>query len=208
MDTPHHTVLPEELPVLPLREFVVFPYMVLPLFVARERSIAAVEDALAGDRLILLVAQRDPEARDPEPDDLYRVGTVAMVMRSLRMADGRMKILVQGLSKARIDSFIEHETAPRVLVTAHESEDEDDWCVEAEALIRAVRGRVDELLPLKNLPPEVLSITANVDKPGRLADIVASNLRLRLFEAQEVMRWLIRWPDCGESTRFCVASSK
>lgn len=187
MDRPPSQILPEELPVLPLREFVVFPYMVLPLFVARERSIAAVEDALAGDRLLLLVAQRDPEAREPEPDDLYRVGTVAMVMRSLRMSDGRMKVLVQGLGKARIDSFIEHESAPWASVTQAESEEQDDWCVEAEALMRAVRGRVEQLLPLKNLPPEVLSITSNVDKPGRLADIVASNLRLRLFEAQEVL---------------------
>jgi ATP-dependent Lon protease len=189
MDRPPSSTptLPEELPVVPLREFVVFPYMVLPLIVARERSIAAVEDALAGDGLLLLVAQRDAEAHDPEPDDLYGVGTVAMVMRSLRTDDGRLKVLVQGLRKVRIDSFIEHDTASWASVTPHGSEDENDWCVEAEALIRAVRGRVDELLPLKNLPPEVLSITNNVDRPGRLADIVASNLRLRLCEAQEVL---------------------
>ena len=187
MDRPPCPTLPEELPVLPLREFVVFPYMVLPLFVARARSIAAVEDAMAAGRLVLLVAQRNAEAREPEPDDLYRVGTVAMVMRTLRMADGRTKVLVQGIGKARIDSFIEQETATWASVTPYASEDETDWCVEAEALMRAVRGRVEELLPLKNLPPEVLSITSNVDKPGRLADIVASNLRLRLSEAQEVM---------------------
>ena len=187
MDRPPCPTLPEELPVLPLREFVVFPYMVLPLFVARARSIAAVEDAMAAGRLVLLVAQRNAEAREPEPDDLYRVGTVAMVMRTLRMADGRTKVLVQGIGKARIDSFIEQETATWASVTPYASEDETDWCVEAEALMRAVRGRVEELLPLKSLPPEVLSITSNVDKPGRLADIVASNLRLRLSEAQEVM---------------------
>ena len=187
MDRSPCLTLPEELPVLPLREFVVFPYMVLPLFVARTRSIAAVDDAMAAGRLVLLVAQRNPEAREPEPDDLYRVGTVAMVMRTLRMADGRNKVLVQGIGKARIDSFIEHETATWAAVTPHASEEETEWCVEAEALMRAVRSRVEELLPLKNLPPEVLSITSNVDKPGRLADIVASNLRLRLSEAQEVM---------------------
>ena len=88
--------VPDELPVLPLREMVVFPYVILPLFVARERSIAAVEDALAGDRLVLLVAQRDPEIEEPQPDDLYRVGTVAMVMRVLRMGDGRAKVLDPG----------------------------------------------------------------------------------------------------------------
>jgi ATP-dependent Lon protease len=178
--------LPEELPVLPLREFVVFPYMVLPLFVARDRSIAAIDDALAGDRLLLLVAQRDPAIQDPDPDDLYRTGTVAMVMRSLRMPDGRVKVLVQGLGKAVIDSFIEHDFSLWVRATSQGCDDEN-WCVEAEALVRAVRGRVEELLPLKNLPPEVLSITTNVDSPGRLADLVASNLRLRMSEAQEIL---------------------
>jgi ATP-dependent Lon protease len=181
--------LPENLPVLALREFVVFPYMVLPLFVARERSIAAVEDALSGDRLILLVAQRNPETDEPDPDDLYRVGTVAMVMRSMRMSDGRLKVLVQGVGKARIDSVIEHPEGIRVRATSIETQDgnSEDWTVEGEALVRAVRTRVEQLLPLKNLPPEVLSITANVQNPGRLADLVASNLRLRLEEAQEVL---------------------
>ena len=102
-------VVPEELPLLPLREMVVFPYMVLPLFVARERSIAAVEDALSGDRLLCLVAQRDAEIEDPEPDNLYRIGTIVMVLRVLRMPDGRVKVLVQGLSKAKIDSFVEQD---------------------------------------------------------------------------------------------------
>ena len=109
--------IPDELPVLPLREMVVFPYMVLPLFVARERSIAAVEDALAGDRLLLLVAQREGDIEAPEPDDLHCVGTVAMVMRILRMGDGRVKVLVQGLAKARIDAFVEHERTSWVSVS-------------------------------------------------------------------------------------------
>src|SRR5215468_4438007 len=179
--------IPEELPVLPLRDLVVFPYMVLPLFVVRERSAAAVDDALAGDRLLLLVAQRDPEIEDPEPDDLHPVGTVAMVMRILRMADGRMKVLVQGLAKARVEAFVEEERAAWARVRPLPSDETTDWSVEAEALIRTVRGRLEELLPLKNLPPEVLSITANVHEPGRLADLVAANLRLRPPEAQEVL---------------------
>ena len=179
--------IPEELPVLPLRDLVVFPYMVLPLFVVRERSAAAVEDALAGDRLVLLVAQRDPEIEDPEPDDLHPVGTVAMVMRILRMADGRMKVLVQGLAKARVEAFVEEERAAWARIRPLPSDEATDWSVEAEALIRTVRGRLEELLPLKNLPPEVLSITANVHEPGRLADLVAANLKLRPPEAQEVL---------------------
>jgi ATP-dependent Lon protease len=161
--------------------------MVLPVFVARERSIAAVDDALAGDRLIMLLAQRDPEIQDPDDDDLYRVGTVAMVMRSLRMPDGRLKVLVQGLCKARVESFVEHEVAPWARVGALPGEETAEWCVESEALMRSVRSRVEELLPLKNLPPEVLSITTSVDQPGRLADLIASHLRLRQSEAQEVL---------------------
>jgi ATP-dependent Lon protease len=177
------------MPVLALREFVVFPYMVLPLFVSRDRSIAAVEDALAGDRMILLVAQRDPEDHDPDPDDLYCVGTVATVMRSSRMSDGRLKVLVQGMGKARIESVIERRESIWVRTTSLERDDDDAeaWTVEGEALTRAVRARVEELLPLKNLPPEVLAITSQAQSPGRLADLVASNLRLRLEESQEVL---------------------
>jgi ATP-dependent Lon protease len=179
--------LPEELPVLPLREFVVFPNMVLPLFVGRERSIAAVEDALAGDRMLLLVAQRDPAITDPEPEDLFRVGTAAMILRDMRLPDGRLKVIVQGVAKVRIDAFIEQESSSRVRVSALPSHDDSSWCVESEALIRAVRNHVEELLPLKDLPPEVISITTSVDDPGRLADLVASNLSLRLAETQEVL---------------------
>jgi len=186
-DAPLDFAIPDEMPVLPLREFVVFPYMVLPLFISRERSIAAVEDALSGDRLVLLAAQRNAELEAPEPDDLHSVGTVAMVMRILRMPDGRVKALVQGLAKARIETFVENDPAMWAQVSALPPDPDEDWCVEAEALMRTVRTRVEELLPLKNLPPEVLSITANVHEPGRLADLVASNLKLRMSEAQEVL---------------------
>ena len=182
--------IPSELPVLPIREFVVFPYMVLPLFLFREESIAAVEDALAGDRLILLAAQRDPEVESPGPEDLHRVGTVAMVMRILRLPDGRVKALVQGLSKAQIQDFVEGEGARWASVRALAEPLDPEFTVETEAMMRAVRVRVEELLPFKNLPPEVMTITANVEDPGRLADLVASNLRLRLADAQEILETL------------------
>ena len=110
-----------------------------------------------------------------------------MVMRILRMPDGRVKVLVQGIAKAAIDSFVEHESATWARVTPKPSDEDSEWCVEVEALIRAVRGRIEELLPLKNLPPEVLSVTANVHEAGRLADLVASHLKLRLPEAQEIL---------------------
>ncbi|HVN36972.1 MAG TPA: endopeptidase La [Myxococcota bacterium] len=179
--------LPDELPVLPLREMVVFPYMVIPLFVARPRSVAAVEEALAGDRLVCLVAQRDPEVEDPGPEDVHRVGTAAMVLRVLRMADGRVKALVQGMSRVRVEAIVEQERCTLARVSGMESEMPGGWCVEAEALVRTVRGRVEELLPLKNLPPEVLSVTLSVNEPGQLADLVTSHLKLRVAEAQEVL---------------------
>ncbi len=179
--------IPDELPVVPLRELVVFPYMVLPIFVARERSIAAVEDALAGDRLLLLVAQRDAHVEDPRSEELHAVGTVAMVMRIMRLPDGRVKTLVQGLAKARADRFSDHPQSLWARVEALPPDATQDWNIETEALMRTVRSRVEELLPLKNLPPEVLTVTANVDEPGRLADLIASHLRLRLEESQEIL---------------------
>ena len=179
--------LPDELPILPLREMVVFPYMVIPLFVARERSVAAVEEALAGDRLVCLVAQRDADVEDPGPEGVHRVGTAAMVLRVLRMADGRVKALVQGMSRVRVESFVEHARCTFARVAGIEAEASGDWCVEAEALVRTVRSRVEELLPLKNLPPEVLSVTLSVSEPGQLADLVTSHLKLRVAEAQEVL---------------------
>jgi len=176
---------PSELPVISLRELVVFPYMALPLIVAREKSVAAVEDALASEGMVLLVAQRDPEAFDPGLDDLYDVGTVAMVTSRSRLPDGRLKVLIQGFAKAQVEAG--QATNNRVRVREIPGDEGEAWTVEGEALVRSVRSRVEQLLPLKNLPPEVLSVTANIDKPGRLADTVASNLRLRVSEAQDVL---------------------
>jgi len=183
-------MVPEQLPVVPLRDLVVFPYMVIPLYVARESSLAAVEEALAGERLLLLLAQRDVEEPGIGPEDLYRVGTVATVMRVLRMPDGRAKVLVQGIGKAAAESFDQKDELLWARVSPLPSDEDDEWCVEAEALARTVRSRVEELLPLKNLPPEVLSVTENVTEPGRLADLVASYLRLRVHEAQELLEIL------------------
>lgn len=182
--------VPASLPVLPLREFVAFPFMVLPLFAARERSIAAIDDALAGDRMVMLVAQRDASPAEPEPDDLYRVGTVGVILRSMHLSDGRVKVLVQCLRKARIDSFIEREGSTWVRTTSLASVDDETWSVEAETVVRSVRSRVEELLPLKNLPPEVLAVATGVERPGRLADLIASHLRLRTGEAQEILEIL------------------
>lgn len=179
--------IPGSLPLLPIRDAVVFPSMILPLFVGREVSIHAIETAIEGDRLLALVTQRDSEVEEPGPEDLYGIGTVGMIMRLMRLPDGRLKVLVQGLSKIRITNYL--RTEPHIDVEIEEIPDESavEWSIEVEALLRAVREKVEELLPLKHLPPEILSVVANVDDPGQLADMVASNLRLRDEEAQEVL---------------------
>jgi ATP-dependent Lon protease len=178
--------VPEHLPLLPIRDAVVFPSMILPLFVGRDVSIKAIETAAEGDRLLALVTQRDPDVDEPSPEDLYAIGTVGMIMRMMRLPDGRLKVLVQGLSKMRVAEYRRIEPYIEVQVEGIE-EPGEQWSVETEALVRSVREKIEELLPLRHLPPEILSVTAAVDDPGRLADLVSSNLRLRVEEAQEIL---------------------
>ena len=185
--------IPDELPVIPLREFVMFPYMVLPVFVARDESLRAVEHALENDRLLMLVAQRDAEMESPEPEDLYQVGTAAMIMRVLRLPDGRVKVLVQGLARAEIQSFVEEGPVRRARISPCIEQSvpgAEGGCVEVEALMRSVRSRIEEILPYRNLPPEVFSVTSSTQDPGRLADLVASNLQMEVKEAQGVLESL------------------
>src|SRR5216684_471820 len=163
--------IPDVLPVLPLKDLVIFPFIIVPLSVSREKSINAVDQALAENRVIMLTAQKDFQNEDPAEDDLYRVGTVAIIMRMLKLPDGRIRILVQGLSRARID-----ETTTK------------DRGLETEALIRAVKQNLDRAVGLgKNISPEVMVIAANLDDPARLTDLAASNLDLKLEEAQQIL---------------------
>jgi ATP-dependent Lon protease len=180
--------VPDKLPLLPIRDAVVFPSMILPLFVGRDVSARAIESALESDRLLALVTQRDSEIEDPTPEDLYAVGTVGMIMRLMRLPDGRLKVLVQGLSKIRLKGVLRTDPFIEVRVEEMPVEDVTEWSIEVEALARSVGEKVEELLPLKHLPPELLSIASNVEDPGRLADLVASNLRLRVEEAQEILQ--------------------
>ncbi len=186
-DSPGAFEIPSQLPLLPIRDAVVFPSMILPLFVGRDVSAHAIETAIEGDRLLALVTQRDPEVDDPGPDDLYAVGVVGMIMRMMRLPDGRLKVLVQGLAKIRVTQYLRTEPHIDVQVEALPAETAAPFSVEVEALVRGVREKLEELLPLKHLPPEILSVTGSVDDPGRLADLVASNLRLRVEEAQEIL---------------------
>src|SRR5499433_2745308 len=183
--------LPESLPVLPLRDIVIFPYMIVPLFVQRERSIRAVEQALAENRMIMLVAQRDLEKEEPVGRDLYNHGTAASIMRMLKMPDGRIRILVQGLARASITRF--DENLPHLLANIlplYDSETDTDE-LEMEELIRNVRASLEGAITLgKNISGEVMAIVANLEDPGRLADVAASNLELKVIDAQSVLEKL------------------
>ena len=180
--------IPAKLPVLLLRDVVIFPYMIAPLFVGREKSKNAIDQSLSTNRMILLLTQKDMEIEDPKREDVFEMGTVALIMRMLKLPDGRVRILAQGLIRARIESF--EEDGPYItakLQVVHEPE-KADKTLEAEALIRNVRNGLEKATSLgKNIPPEVLIIATNVDEPGRLADLTASNLELKIEEAQEIL---------------------
>ncbi|MBI3583725.1 MAG: endopeptidase La [Nitrospinae bacterium] len=184
--------IPDELPLLPVRDIVIFPYMILPLFVGRESSINAVNEALASDRMILLVAQKDAGNNEPKPEDLYNVGTVVMVIRMLKLPDGRVKILVQGLSKAKIISYAADKPFYKVKVERiKEPSEPKEKSLKTEALMRNVREQLEKAISLgKMLPPDLLVIADNLDSPGKLADLAASNLGLKVEEAQQILEIL------------------
>ncbi len=180
--------IPSELPLLPLRDIVIYPFMIVPLFVSRDRSIKAVDEALGENRLILLVSQKDVDKEEPAKDDLYSVGTVAVIMRMLKLPDGRIRILVQGLSRATINAVNVGSDYSTASITPIEEPTAPVNSLEIEALVRSVRSAMEKAASLgKNISPEVLAIIANLDDAGRLADLSASNLELKVEDAQSVL---------------------
>jgi ATP-dependent Lon protease len=185
---PSQIEIPDRLPLLPIRDIVVFPYMVLPLFVGREMSIKAIEAALAGNRIIMLAAQRSLEVENPTPQDIYPVGTVGMVMRMLKLPDDRIKILVQGLSKARIEEYVQTEPHFEVRIQKLSEAVSQTPSLEGEALMRTVKEQMERLVSLgKILMPDVMVVIENLQDPGRLADMAVSNLGLKVDAAQEIL---------------------
>ncbi len=183
--------IPSDLPVLPLRDMVVYPFIIAPLSVAREISIQAVDQALADNRMILLTAQRDKEIEDPSRDELYDTGTVAVIMRMLKLPDGRIRVLVQGVCRARISEFTSMEPYLHAKIERIQDHPYDPASIEKEALMRSVKRLLERSSSLgKNLPSEVMVIANNLEDPGRLADLTASNLDLKVEECQEVLETL------------------
>jgi ATP-dependent Lon protease len=182
----------DTLPLLPIRDIVVYPFMILPLFVGRETSIKAVEESLNNyDRLILLASQKDIQAEIPSPSEIYEMGTVAMIMRMRKLPDGRIKILIQGLSKARITAFDQTEPFYKVKVSKVETINSTESTTVVEALSRTVRENLEKVISLgKVLSPDILMVLEDIQDPGRLSDLIASNLNLKVTDAQAILETL------------------
>ena len=180
--------IPEELPMMAVRDVVVFNYMIIPLFVGRSGSISAVNDAMSGDKLLMLVTQKDATKDDPDPEDVYQVGMVSMIMRSLKLPDGRLKVLVQALSKAQIRAYRQKDPHFRVEIDLLEEQETEVITVETEALMRTVREQTEKIMSLRGiLSADLMMIINNIEEPGRLADLVGSNLRLKISESQQIL---------------------
>src|SRR5271165_7152591 len=176
----------ELLPVLPLRDIVVFPHMIVPLFVGREKSVRALEAVMKDDKQILLVAQKNASNDDPGVDNIYRMGTVSTILQLLKLPDGTVKVLVEGSRRARIAAFKETETFFEAFV--EDLPDQNTDAKELEALGRTVVSQFEQYIKLnKKIAPEVLVSLNQIDEPSKLADTVASHLNLKIGEKQELL---------------------
>ena len=173
-------------PLIPLRDIIIFPYMVVPLFVGRDKSIKALEKAMASDKTILLAAQKQAKTDDPSPDEIYEMGTVGAILQLLRLPDGTVKVLVEGKGRAYIKKFV--STDDIFLVEMEEVSDDPDTDVETEALVRSVIKTFETYVKLnKRVPPEMIMSVSAIDDPGRLADTIATHLTVKLDEKQELL---------------------
>ncbi len=180
--------IPEVLPMMAVRDVVVFNYMIIPLFVGRPGSVEAVNEALGTNKLLMLVTQKDATKDNPKIEDLYDVGMVCVVMRTLKLPDGRLKVLVQAMSKAKIKEFVRTEPSYQVSVEVIEDVEAEGVSVEVEALMRAVREQTEKIMSLRGiLSADLMMIINNIEDPGRLADLVGSNLRLKISESQKIL---------------------
>ncbi|NLT22414.1 MAG: endopeptidase La [Syntrophorhabdus sp.] len=183
-----HIDIPDVLPLLPVRDMVMYPSVLLPLFVGRDMSINAVEKSLSQDRLIVVAAQKDLTDEDPLPERIYTVGVVSQIMRMLRLPDGRVKVLIQGLKKAKIEKYIQETPTFLVRLATIEEPIITEITLEIEALMRYVKEEMEKVVSMgRMVPPDILMVLDTIDEPGRLADIAAANLGLNVDKAQEIL---------------------
>jgi ATP-dependent Lon protease len=176
-------------PLLPLRDIIVFPHMVVPLFVGRQRSIRALEEAMNKQKFILLAAQKEAKTNDPAEDDIYRVGTLGSVVQLLRLPDGTVKVLIEGKKRARVTQYLEHPDF--FLVDVEEIAEPNDKTTELEALIRSVNSTFENYVKLnKKIPPEMIMSVASIEDPARLADTIVAHLGIKLEDKQSLLELL------------------
>src|SRR6195256_564085 len=186
IDVPESVPSSSGMPVLPLRDVVVYPHMVIPLFVGREKSIVALDLAMKADKRILLVAQKQADVDDPKPEDLYRVGTIATILQLLKLPDGTVKVLVEGVDRASIEKLTEGEFFSAEVTPLPDQERYEER--EMDVLTRSVITQFEQYVKLnKKVPPEILTSLAGIEQAGRLADTVAAHMSLKLSEKQRVL---------------------
>ncbi|MDZ7270735.1 MAG: endopeptidase La [candidate division KSB1 bacterium] len=185
-ESPAKIEIPDELPVLPLRDTVVFPFVATPLIVARRPSVQLIDDVLSGNRLLALVAQRKPELEEPRPEDIYTVGTAAIVLKMLKFPDGSLRVLVQGIERVKVLEYTSSEPYYRARIKVVRESYRPSTKI--EALMRNVQIQFQKIVSLvPHLPDELQVVAMNLQDPGRLADLVASNINLNLQEKQEIL---------------------
>ncbi len=183
--------IPEILPVIPTRDVTVFPFIIFPLSIAPEPSLTAVETSLSSHRMVLLLGQKDPNEESPSEKGLFRVGTVATVMRMLKLPDGRMRILVQGISRCKVEYFTREDPYREAKVRVLNNLDRGGARLEREALMRHAKSQLERSASLgRSVPSDVLVIAGSMEDTGRLADLVASNVDLKPGEGQEILEQL------------------
>ena len=173
-------------PVLPLRDIVVFPHMIVPLFVGRDKSVRALEDVMRDDKQILLITQKSAAQDDPESDDLFEVGTIGTILQLLKLPDGTVKVLVEGIERANVIKFTDNEDFFQAHAGVFKSPDTDEK--ELAALSRSVVSQFEQYIKLnRKVPPEVLVSINQIEEPSKLADTIASHLALKISEKQELL---------------------
>ncbi|MBF0396346.1 MAG: endopeptidase La [Desulfobacterales bacterium] len=182
------TEIPQIMPFLPMRDVVIFIDMLLPLFIGRQASIKAIDEAMAMDKFIFLVTQKEPNIENPKTDNLSRIGTVSKILRILKLPDGSMKILVQGIAKGKVIKFFKSKASYRVNIEILPEESVKEITLEIKALMKNVRESCEKILSLKgDFNTDIGFILENISEPGKLADLVSSNLRLKVEESQKLL---------------------
>jgi ATP-dependent Lon protease len=177
-----------EIPVLALRDVVVYPHMVIPLFVGREKSIKCLEAAMDKDKQIFLVAQKDATVDEPEKDDIYRVGTIATVLQLLKLPDGTVKVLVEGTQRANIEEFVDNEDFFVANAQFIESDSVNEQ--EQDIFIRSALSQFEGYVKLnKKIPPEVMTSVSGIDEPARLADTMAAHMPLKCLKNKRYLKY-------------------